>query len=288
MSHINTDLRETHIIGTGTREYLIAPQIARALALHQILLAGISYARPPFRFVRPRPQTRQVLACLEGCGEVLVDGQWRRCLPGEAYLTPARVMHAYHAIDGDGGRPWKICWVTYEVGNEELAMPGREQPVLIEVDPHGLAAAIEGLYHECIGQAEETVMHLWAQLLHRNAQRLTGQGRFDGRLHRLWRIVDANLANSWRCEELAAAIDVSSEHLRRLCQQQFGHSPMKHVTALRMQRAMALLASDSFGVEAVARYVGYENPFAFSTAFKRYVGVAPSEYRQGKRLNIEQ
>ena len=55
---------------------------------------------------------------------------------------------------------------------------------------------------------------------------------------------------------------------------------MSHVTALRMRQAMALLASKSYTVETVAQQVGYENPFAFSAAFKRHQGISPSEYRQ--------
>jgi len=46
-----------------------------------------------------------------------------------------------------------------------------------------------------------------------------------------------------------------------------------------MRQAMALLASDFCTIEIVAQKVGYDNPFAFSTAFKRYQGISPSEYR---------
>ena len=49
-----------------------------------------------------------------------------------------------------------------------------------------------------------------------------------------------------------------------------------------MRRAAALLAAESYTVEAVARLVGYENPYTFSTAFKRQMGAPPSAYRQGK------
>lgn len=57
---------------------------------------------------------------------------------------------------------------------------------------------------------------------------------------------------------------------------------MRHLTALRMRRATAYLASDSYTIEAVARLIGYDSRYAFSTAFKRQMGLPPSEYRQGK------
>jgi AraC-like DNA-binding protein len=55
---------------------------------------------------------------------------------------------------------------------------------------------------------------------------------------------------------------------------------MRYVTLLRMRHAAALLASDSYSVEDVARQVGYENAFAFSTAFKRLMGDSPTGYRR--------
>jgi AraC-like DNA-binding protein len=54
---------------------------------------------------------------------------------------------------------------------------------------------------------------------------------------------------------------------------------MQQVTHLRMRHAAALLSSESYPIIAVAARVGYDNPFAFSAAFKRSIGLAPSAYR---------
>lgn len=44
---------------------------------------------------------------------------------------------------------------------------------------------------------------------------------------------------------------------------------MRDVAQLRMARATALLGSTPMKVVAVARAVGYRNPFSLSTAFRR-------------------
>ncbi len=282
MINFNADLRETHIIGEQTREYIIGQPAVKALSQHQIALAGISYAFPPFTFVRPKPTMSQLLVCLDGEGEVWVDGQWQICKPGMAYLTPSGAPHAYHALATQPEKAWKICWVMYtetHIGQGERPVIVSEQPILTEVEPYELALAIDGLYHEYIGSADDLIMQQWAQLLNIYAQRMIGRPRIDMRLQQLWKHVDARLAAHWDSEQLARLLGVSSEHMRRLCQRQYGHSPMKHVTIMRMQRAMALLASGSYRIEDVATYIGYENPFAFSTAFKRYTGISPSAYR---------
>jgi len=61
---------------------------------------------------------------------------------------------------------------------------------------------------------------------------------------------------------------------------------MQHLTYLRMRRAAELLTTTNDKVETIARAVGYENPFAFSNRFLKWVGVRPSEHRlEGQRWN---
>ena len=279
----NIPLRETHIIGNQTREYIVGEAARSALERHHIVLTGISYAQAPFAFVRHQPAIGQILVSLEGAGEVLVDGEWLNCGPGQIYVTPASVFHAYRAYTDEF---WKVCWVIYNDERSTLPVIPLERPALLALDAPELAIAIDGLYHESLGKAESTLLAQWAHLIDVYAQRIIKQKSEDRRLFPLWKQIDARLAYPWSNQELAALAGMSSEHLRRLCQQQYGCSPMRHVTALRMQRAMALLISESATIEAIALRVGYENPFAFSTAFKHYTGVAPVLYRKQHSSSI--
>ncbi|MCB1227914.1 MAG: helix-turn-helix transcriptional regulator, partial [Verrucomicrobiales bacterium] len=83
----------------------------------------------------------------------------------------------------------------------------------------------------------------------------------------------------WTLEELAAICHCSPEHLRRLCQRELGRSPMQHLTCLRMEKARTLLESTDDKLEVVAESVGYANGAIFSRVFRRWVGLAPGEYR---------
>jgi AraC-like DNA-binding protein len=196
-------------------------------------------------------------------------------------VTPAGVPHGYRAVAGD---PWKLAWVIYTRAWQEGPALGRDRPGLIGVDPQPLADAIQGLYRESMGMAEPTTLHHWTHLVHTYAQRVVGPGTSDHRLRGLWETVDAHLGHPWTVGDLARQAGMSGEHLRRLCQDQLRRSPMRQVTALRMRRAAALLASESDTIEAVAQQVGYENAFAFSTAFKRHLGLSPTQYRGQKSL----
>jgi len=59
---------------------------------------------------------------------------------------------------------------------------------------------------------------------------------------------------------------------------------MKIVSQLRMERAVELMHGFNYSIMQISELVGYENYFAFSTAFKRHHGVAPRDYR--KKFNL--
>ena len=105
------------------------------------------------------------------------------------------------------------------------------------------------------------------------------------RLRPLWSLVLNDLAHDWNLTQLAERAGFSDETLRRLCQAETRRSPMEQVTFLRMRYAASLLISGPLSVEAVAARVGYQNAFAFSTAFKRIFGVPPSAYARLLREN---
>ena len=271
--HTNTDLRETHIIGGETREWLISAALFPALVAHGILLAGLTDAGAGFHFMRPAPRWNQILVCTSGRGWVMLDGQWVGCEAGTAYLTPAGTPHAYQA---DSETRWGLCWVQ----SSDDWLRRSDETSLLTVEPGPMASALGGLRREATDAADPALLPPWAYLVAAYARRMVRPETGDPRLRRLWEVVGSDLGRLWNVETLAALVGVSGEHLRRLCHQHFGRSPMSHVAALRMRQAMALLASESYTIEAVAQQVGYDSPFAFSAAFKRHQGISPSEYRR--------
>jgi transcriptional regulator GlxA family with amidase domain len=59
-----------------------------------------------------------------------------------------------------------------------------------------------------------------------------------------------------------------------------GETPLRYLTALRMQKAQELLQDGELSMAAIAGEVGYESEPAFSKAFKKAVGKAPGSYRR--------
>jgi AraC-like DNA-binding protein len=87
-------------------------------------------------------------------------------------------------------------------------------------------------------------------------------------------------------ETLAALAGMNPEHYSRLFRKYKGTSPVDYITELRMTRAKALIRQSDLSILAVARQVGYADPYYFSRRFKQAVGVSPSSYRLRRHKRI--
>ncbi|MCU1631665.1 MAG: AraC family transcriptional regulator [Micrococcaceae bacterium] len=86
-------------------------------------------------------------------------------------------------------------------------------------------------------------------------------------------------AAPWTVDTLARKVNASRATLAARFRTSVGEPPMTYLTRWRLTLAGDLLHTPSNTVAGVAHSVGYNNAYAFSTAFKRQVGTTPTEYR---------
>ena len=260
------------------RGWLAEAPVCEFLKNHHIAHVGRMWARPPFEVIRAEASGTFVLVGLEGSGEILVDGEWREVQEGEICLQPAFAHTGIRAANDD---VWRFAWVRYEENREISPVLSSNSPVVHRGSVLGLNHAIAGLHEELVRRRiEQGMLHHWVELIHGFVKMSARPYQEDNRLWRIWEAVENDLRKLWRLSDLAEIGCASPEHLRRLCQQQLGRSPIQQVTYLRMRRAANLLTASDDKVEVIAQAVGYENPFTFSNAFKRWKGRRPSDYRE--------
>lgn len=238
---------------------------------------GYSVLRPPYRLVRLRSVHSHIVACVAGRGRTLIDGKVLDWEPGQVLLGPVGVHHAFE-IAGPG--PWTIAWVFFDDSETAPVLTGR-QAELIEADTGDFVATLRMLIREAAGAAQPAMMESLVSVLNLCARRLAGTNPVDARLWRLWGQVESELAQPWTVTALARLACMSEEHLRRLCHKHYQHSPVEHLTHLRMRRAGILLRTSPMKLEEIACQTGYGSVYSFSTAFRRWSGVPPARYRQG-------
>ncbi|MDO4270274.1 MAG: response regulator transcription factor [Eubacteriales bacterium] len=83
-------------------------------------------------------------------------------------------------------------------------------------------------------------------------------------------------------DSVAAAVGISPTYLSALFKQNAGQSFVSYLTETRLEHAQRLLKTGDYRSYEVAYMCGYDNSTYFSTIFKRYVGVSPSEYRKAE------
>jgi AraC family transcriptional regulator, regulatory protein of adaptative response / methylphosphotriester-DNA alkyltransferase methyltransferase len=96
-------------------------------------------------------------------------------------------------------------------------------------------------------------------------------------------IVEAEYATRLCVEDVARRVFSSRRQLQRVYAEIGGTSFRQHLTAVRMQRAGELLATDVISVREAARRVAYPHPARFAQTFFRYHGVTPSAFRPAMR-----
>lgn len=90
----------------------------------------------------------------------------------------------------------------------------------------------------------------------------------------------------WTVAELAAEAAVSRSLLDARFRDTLGRSPIRYLSEWRMHVAQSLLATTDVTVATVARRVGYDSEEAFSRAFKRRYGQAPSLWRDRRHRRL--
>jgi AraC family transcriptional regulator of adaptative response / methylphosphotriester-DNA alkyltransferase methyltransferase len=94
-------------------------------------------------------------------------------------------------------------------------------------------------------------------------------------------IVDREYAADLSLDDIARRVASSRRQLQR-AYAEIGQTTFRdHLTRVRMQKAAEMLATRTLTVREVAHRVGYRQPAQFAKAFRRYQGVAPSDFRAG-------
>jgi AraC-like DNA-binding protein len=92
-----------------------------------------------------------------------------------------------------------------------------------------------------------------------------------------------------KLETLAAKLDIPKHYISQVINQYYKVNFFEYINLLRIEEAKQLLADvdrKSMNIIEVAYAVGYNTKNTFNSAFRRIVGVTPTEYRQQCQLRM--
>jgi AraC family transcriptional regulator of arabinose operon len=214
--------------------------------------------------------------------------------PGDMVLVRPGILHDYGTARG--AKHWEPLWAHF-IPRADW-MPWLDWP---EVAPGILRLALRG--HEVLPRivrrfrdlvrlnagpsrqrdalsmnALEEIL-LWCDLA--NPRRETSG--LDSRIRRSLEFISGHFAEPLTVPKIAAQCGLSPSRFAHLFRVQTGQTPQRYLEIQRLNRARELLEFTQEPVAAVARAVGFENPFYFTLRFKRHGGASPRAWRQRRR-----
>jgi AraC family transcriptional regulator len=223
-------------------------------------------------------------------GETLVDGlpkSTRRRFSGRLTFVPAG--HEFYGWQD----PRILTQVSYFYidprgplfASDARLTEGKLRPRLFFADPAlwRITGRLKSTATDGGAQAdgESLVMLLNQELMRLNGvlPQVTQGGLSGWQQKKLTEFIEAHLSEEVSLRQMASLVGLSPYHFARAFKQSFGVPPHRYHVGRRIARAKAMLAERS--VTEVALAVGFSETSSFSTAFRKYTGLAPSEYRRG-------
>ncbi|WP_299651166.1 GlxA family transcriptional regulator [uncultured Tateyamaria sp.] len=117
-----------------------------------------------------------------------------------------------------------------------------------------------------------------------HGQRLSRRARPDmahGKLGMALQIMENNLEDPLRPDEIADLIELSTRQLERLFAKHLGMSPKRHYLQLRLEKARGLLRQTSLSVTDICVACGFRSLSHFSKSYRGTFGLSPGQEKRG-------
>jgi AraC-like DNA-binding protein len=233
---------------------------------------------------------------LSGCGLLEVAGQAYALTPGKGfccYVGDERIVYSYP----EGARePWRFLFVSY---TDE---PGITRALndcfgfVFDIDP--AEAQIRklldyGHIRDLTIEVSAGAGHLFVNsIIAMLADQAQSQAEQMSRaslclVRRALQVIEANLRAPFNASQLARKLNVSQEHLNRICRAELGQTPYQCICQAKIHRACEELRSTNRTISEIALDLGYEPGSHFARLFKRVIGVTPSVFRKSASMPLK-
>lgn len=273
---------------------LIPPEICRKAdpVTRQLYITDIGYfprAEDHYVVREAGSPSHILIVCTGGSGWYETGDGFREVKSGEAFIVEKNAPHAYGSAEGGW---WELYWVHFDgalaaemrrylsgaVRGHPFPLPmGEESRHLFSLICASLAEGISPLNYEL------ACGRLWSLFSGLSLDRKRGADVSRGVIDECLNLMEERIGGTLTLRELSERVSLTPQYLCRLFRQQTGHPPMEHYTRLKIQRACSLLDMTSERICEISLQLGIEDPYYFSRAFKRIMGMPPREYRRRQR-----
>jgi len=255
---------------------------------HQPPMSEI-FTKPPQLLPLDPPDVRIIL---HGCGRVNFAWKYTRNVPfwflyhnrepgamlefSDGVLRPGAddvvLIPPYTPFCSCCEKPFEHFYIHFTVGRPYTQIkPGR---ILLKSSDCPILGKM--LHHQEEPSAIAIYAFLYTALACIPPERLRPSAKQgDDRIQRAIGMVGQHMDNTAICR----AIGMSNSNFQRLFKQEIGMSPQRYSMQMRLERARCWLTDGDDDIATIAVGCGFADRYAFSKAFKKYIGYSPAQYR---------
>ncbi len=100
----------------------------------------------------------------------------------------------------------------------------------------------------------------------------------ESKVHRARKILGTDISSDISIEDLSKRIGLNRTTMQKVFKQMYGVTIFEYRTQVRIQEAKNLLLKNEYSVTEIAGMCGYSNASKFSSVFKKYTGISPSDF----------
>ena len=93
-------------------------------------------------------------------------------------------------------------------------------------------------------------------------------------------IMQRNVSNKISIKEIAAACNISEQHLHRIYKKTHGKTPLQLLTELRLRKTQYLLVTTPYSLSKIAGLCGFYDSSHMNKVFHKVFGILPADYRR--------
>lgn len=131
---------------------------------------------------------------------------------------------------------------------------------------------------------ESDIVHWLSNLLHLMVKHIISmeQDKYKKLVNSIKLGIDKDIYGVESVEQIARDLNISSSHAKNIFKKYTGITIFDYLFEKRMNEAKKLLRETDLHVYEIAERLGYRSKAYFSSAFQKYTGRNPNEYRKGK------
>lgn len=208
---------------------------------------------------------------------------------GDAFLIePNKIIH----YTADEAEPWTYMWIEFDglKAKEYLTGAGLDykQPIYLPKSPEEGAAAFNYLKYivehpeapapEIMGYAYllfHSLIQSCAETVHCPVNHIR-----DYYIQSAVSFIEEHYMDNISIEHMAAALNLDRSYFSKLFKKMTQKNPQEFLIQYRINKSCEFLRATNMTIAQISSSVGYANPFHFTRAFKKVMGIPPEQWRR--------